>query len=704
MSLNNFYKLRKNFILLGLTGKMQAGADKIVELLSQEELTEEQFKFIEDFENVYSDISGIESRKIRRIKDFFKHKENWIKFDVVDYRSVILLFILHHNYDKNNKKYAENICNWIDSLGNYKEFKTPRFGGDVGIAEGSSQFLSNDFKKYLENILDTINIRFKGDTLLDFLTTSNISDFFFNEPYREFSKLFFNKLDWYSRFLRHKLNHVAAYCLRRYGTLDIEVIKENKKEEKLNYIYILADVINQLIKIHRKASSEIKDKREAHIIIDRLKNSYEMMYFKEKYSGFYMVVSSRKEKVRQEYIKEKNRKKPSKTDVNKNINLIKLLDDTEYKVNEFKRGDFDSFDVENCVQKSDYHIVFKEDLKFDDILKDHKEELKKRKNKEYKGDNKYYIYQPFIFQTLKLISLIQQPGLITPTYPERIMQIAFNAKLNSGCISRQVGAVVTDSHYSVKGIGWNEVPVGQIHCGLRDIRDLTGAVDITEFSNFEQGKTEHKYKDGEKFIDKITKDFLKIKGLEERLEGRPCSYCFKSFHNSYEAKDNQVHTRSLHAEENAMLQISKYGGQPLMGGNLFTTASPCELCSKKAFQLGIKNIFYIDLYPGISKEHILEGGKKEKNNPNVYQFQGVIGRSYQKLYEPFMSVKDETILRSDIKPSVSNKERAIQLKKLIQDNLKGKEFNELRKKLDGLKDEDVLREIADMMRRGVEQG
>ena len=65
----------------------------------------------------------------------------------------------------------------------------------------------------------------------------------------------------------------------------------------------------------------------------------------------------------------------------------------------------------------------------------------------------------------------------------------------------------------------------------------------------------------------------------------------------------------------------------------------------------IKNIFYIDLYPGISQQHILQGGMKSSSNPNVYQFQGVIGRGYQKLYEPFMTIKDETILRSGIQPT-----------------------------------------------------
>jgi len=71
---------------------------------------------------------------------------------------------------------------------------------------------------------------------------------------------------------------------------------------------------------------------------------------------------------------------------------------------------------------------------------------------------------------------------------------------------------------------------------------------------------------------------------------------------------------------------------------LFTTASPCELCSKKAYQLGIKQIYYIDPYPGISKDHILTFGD---NNPDIKLFYGAIGCAYTKLYSQRLSIKDE---------------------------------------------------------------
>jgi dCMP deaminase len=124
----------------------------------------------------------------------------------------------------------------------------------------------------------------------------------------------------------------------------------------------------------------------------------------------------------------------------------------------------------------------------------------------------------------------------------------------------------------------------------------------------------------------------------EGLKGRNIPFCFKDIKNNLDGEKNQVHTRALHAEENAFLQLSKYGNEGILGGFLFTTSSPCELCAKKAVQLGIKKIFYIDPYPGISEQHILSS----QNSSHLLElFSGAIGRAYHQLYEPIMPYKDE---------------------------------------------------------------
>lgn len=112
-----------------------------------------------------------------------------------------------------------------------------------------------------------------------------------------------------------------------------------------------------------------------------------------------------------------------------------------------------------------------------------------------------------------------------------------------------------------------------------------------------------------------------------------------------------VYTRSLHAEENAILQMAKYGGEPLMNGVIYVTASPCELCAKKLYQIGVRKIVYIDPYPGISLNQIVRAGFKR---PRLKLFQGAYGTTYFKLYQPFMSYKDELGIRmgnnGDVQP------------------------------------------------------
>jgi dCMP deaminase len=157
---------------------------------------------------------------------------------------------------------------------------------------------------------------------------------------------------------------------------------------------------------------------------------------------------------------------------------------------------------------------------------------------------------------------------------------------------------------------------------------LQSGADVTAYSEFE--KTDGKY------LTHFTVRSKRFSIVSE--QGRSAAFCFKSEYNAYTKEKNQVHTRSLHAEENAFLQMAKYGSVGIEGGFLFTTASPCELCSKKAYQLGITEIYYIDPYPGIAFSHILRGGSK---NPSLILFSGAIGRAFHKLYSPIVPYKDE---------------------------------------------------------------
>ena len=91
----------------------------------------------------------------------------------------------------------------------------------------------------------------------------------------------------------------------------------------------------------------------------------------------------------------------------------------------------------------------------------------------------------------------------------------------------------------------------------------------------------------------------------------------------------------MHAEEKALATCSN----ECEGGFLFTTSSPCEMCSKNAKNHKIKKIFYIELYPGISESQYSTSGDPSNVAKHIL-FTGAIGRAYMQMYTPIMPQKD----------------------------------------------------------------
>jgi deoxycytidylate deaminase/dephospho-CoA kinase len=357
--------------------------------------------------------------------------------------------------------------------------------------------------------------------------------------------------------------------------------------------FTLAERVNTVIK---KIREERQNKNQrTFIVVDAIRNPLEALFFQDRYASFFLVAVSAPEPERQARLRAQKYSEPD----------VASIDSIEYTPHDLDETEFYSVqDIQACLQRADLYIS--------------------NPNVPAKVNE----FQDLANQLLRFVSLIRRPGIVTPSALERCMQIAYTAKLNSGCISRQVGAVVTDINFSVRSIGWNDAPHGQVPCNLRSRDDLLAGSDSSAYSEFE--RTDGKYLG---HFTASSKRFVTVP-----KDGRNNAFCFKSEYNAFKNEKNQVHTRSLHAEENAFLQISKYGLSSIEGGLLFTTASPCELCAKKAYQLGITKIFYIDPYPGIAIGHILQGGSR---NPTLTLFSGAIGRAFHKLYSPIVAYKDE---------------------------------------------------------------
>lgn len=236
---------------------------------------------------------------------------------------------------------------------------------------------------------------------------------------------------------------------------------------------------------------------------------------------------------------------------------------------------------------------------------------------------------------LRYVCLIMHPALVLPTAIERCMQIASTAKLNSGCISRQVGAAITDSTYHLLSIGWNQQPEDQLPCSYRDLCELHHHWAPEGYSDYEND-------DKDAFQTAIKAQVEELFGKNDSPlaeKGKLPCYCFKDYLNKINGDHNQVHTRALHAEETAFLNLGSHNSR-VGGGILFTTSSPCELCAKKAMYLGVSTIYYVEPYAGVSQKHVISIGKRKKR-PNLVLFTGAIGTAYSKLYTPLLPQKDE---------------------------------------------------------------
>jgi dCMP deaminase len=263
----------------------------------------------------------------------------------------------------------------------------------------------------------------------------------------------------------------------------------------------LAKRINHIVKMINRNEELLNPGNErTRICIDALRNSLEIQYFRDRYRAFYSFAINTEDEFRQNRLG-MNRKE------------LLSLDSIEYPGNS---NVFFHQNVSACLEISDVYLYNPNVL-----------------------NHKYY---ELTEQILKYIALILQPGLIAPTHLERCMQLAFNAKYNSGCLSRQVGAVVTGDDFSVRSVGWNDVPKGQIPCNLRCVEDYCRNKDVETFSEFELE---------DEFFDEAMKnmnELLQQDEVKEKKAGKCYSYCFKDIYNGITGKSNQVYTRALHAE------------------------------------------------------------------------------------------------------------------------------------------------------------
>jgi dCMP deaminase len=134
-----------------------------------------------------------------------------------------------------------------------------------------------------------------------------------------------------------------------------------------------------------------------------------------------------------------------------------------------------------------------------------------------------------------------------PSWEEYFMEIARLVARRSTCLRRQVGAVVVKEKH-ILATGYNGTPSGITHCS-------------------------------------------EVGCLRQRL-GVPSG-------------ERHELCRGLHAEQNAIIQAAKHGTN-IAESTLYTTHSPCIICSKMIINAGIRRIVYLEGYPDTLAEEMLD--------------------------------------------------------------------------------------------------
>jgi len=221
---------------------------------------------------------------------------------------------------------------------------------------------------------------------------------------------------------------------------------------------------------------------------------------------------------------------------------------------------------------------------------------------------------------------IFRTNIVTPTVQERAMYAAWAAGNNSACLSRQVGASVTDESGSLIGVGWNDVP----KFGGGVYGDEDGEQDKRCFIH--KSGTMHCRNDERKsFI--ISEIKQKLLESETIISGK--EYKIEQILRKSPLKDLIEYSRSVHAEMHALFSALKSGQNRVIGGKVFVTTYPCHNCARHIVMAGIHEVYFIEPYPKSLAVELHGDSLTEKDDRTRVQlkpFEGIAPNRYLEIF------------------------------------------------------------------------
>jgi len=606
---------RRDFVILGFTGPICAGCTTAAKFFSDEKTIEDFIKnnFLESkcleckIYELYKEMMSSDLHSRERYKKKKELEEKLKKREFIK--------ILHQYYNEN-------------SNGGY--YKSPKFRfkyisfSEILIQEIMESILFYNLENEIQNFFPKnkkyVNIiSYIHKISIELLKEYNINIKSLEECWKTLIKRQYNNIKkdtenvWckfkiYLELTSEIMNKIKKYIEKYIGMnsyieflQDIGTLIRWKGSFLYKFIsnsphpvYSLAYRINLIIKFFRHYDED----KYNRFVIEAFRNPFEVEFFRQRYYEFYLFSLFAPFNIRQKRCSNINELQ-QRDKIDQGFEFLEDADNLRDKFNFIKnfKDEILSISMQNtqkCVQLSDINI-----------------------NNE--SESKEELYKKLLFY----YTLILQPGYVPPTADETLMNMAYMLSLQSTCICRQVGAIITEEDGYIVGAGWNDVSKGQIGCGLRWRNDCE-QLDNKVLPLHPESK-------------RSFRSYLKKKNYEQE------SFCFKDEYSNYKNSESKTkalqYCRALHAEENAILQTAKVGGIGLKkASTIYSTTFPCELCAKKIYQVGIDRVVYVEPYPkSISEEVFFKDGVRQ---PKIEQFEGVKPHSYYRLYKPVMDKKE----------------------------------------------------------------
>jgi len=657
--IKSFQNMNQEFAIIALTGRVKAGTADVAKLLTNKKFS--------DYVTRPANTASHSMSEVREHVIMYRYlHHHWRPFVEVNVTSIIISFVIELECKelKDEKKEGRNgeinLYDFINKCIGNRDLLLKGILEHLKMVDQAICFCGksgqlvdvykNEIEKIITDITDIENLKKKWKEIYegDFKEQSLRTIIF---CYGLFPVL----AECLAEELGKNLNFTTVFQdygnnIRAYG----RALKLSDREKTDEMIFSIPKRINQFIKLLRHNSIYDESnviKKQVFVVVNNLKNIFEAYYFRCRYSAFYLMAVSCDDRERERRFE--SRSQYYLTDLNENLSVAKKIYKRAHRylenlkwdksptdfvslkkglkqnigLNEAEMDFVENVFLKNKLREECYHNMTAQFILQDVTTCIENSDIFLTRDfsvKDYMAD-----YE-LIRSLARIVTLILHPGLLTPTKIEKCMQIAMTAKLNSGCLSRQVGAVVTDEEYNILSIGWNDAPCGVESCIRRNMFDLLRHHDPEAYSDFELQDEEFR-----KYLKLVNGEVTEQR--KQEMEGLPFAFCFKDIYQDILKQRDQIYTRALHGEERALAMC---GTERIKDGFLFTTSSPCELCAKKAKEAQIKKIYYIERYPGISQMHIINVGDKRRR-AEYEMFVGAVGHAYIKFYTSIMPYKDE---------------------------------------------------------------